>query len=373
MPAGVNPDTLFQGTYDLNRNVSTVVRDEYGNPEDVDPIPSGFSISSFIPETWCSVAQVARATGRVEDINQLIDFNDLSDEEKQMGVAHCPLRHTAIDYRVGGKIDLKIDTEPLPGYEGSRHGIKSLGAYGFPENPENKSSAMIYEMAFKTTNGQNDHYLLYTFFYEMFVWPVAEPEGLGAYEFIGAFTPPEGGTREYYIYKEVTPYSQIKDVAQKLKTALAAQTVYALDINSQAESDFLQGKIDPKQRYWMGYDDLQQKWTWKPQSGSTPFYSKHGTVSPSSRFTKWHPNPPGVAKQRAAPADNYRRKTCFPFFKCYKWDDWRAVALNYGASMMWSDFDQNQALPVIFEVHYRSRKRGNATVPNQNEYGVLNP
>ena len=362
LPEGVDPDTLFKGTYSFaESNVSTIVRDEDGDPSDYLALPINFNLISAIPDTACQVAEVDRATGRLGDPAELIDFEDIEDEARSLGVAKCPVTHSNVDYRNDGSLDIKIETKEIPGYEGSRYGIESLGSYGFPENSDDKSTALIYEMAFKLSNATNDHYMLYTFYYEMFIWRLAEPEDLGAYEYVGTFTPQDGEPREYYIYKEATPYNKVKTVAQNLRTALGAQLVYALDINSAQEASFLQGRINTSSLYWLGYDDISSESTWVPHSGSAPFVSRHGS-NPSGRFTNWHPGPPDRSR-RPAP-HNGRKCSWHSFISGCKERNWDAAVLNYHGAMKWGDFDHNQSLPIIFEVHYSAGE-------GSDEYGVL--
>lgn len=362
LPEGVDPDTLFQGTYTFaNSNVSTIVRDEDGNPSDYSALPSDFTLTSAIPDTACQVAEVDRATGRLGDPDELINFEDIDEDAQSLGVAKCPVTHSNVDYRNEGSLDIKIETKEIPGYEGSRYGIESLGSYGFPENPEDKSTALIYEMAFKLSNATNDHYMLYTFYYEMFIWRLAESEDLGAYEYVGTFTPDDGEPREYYIYNEATPYNEVRDIAQKLRAELGAQLVYGLDLNSSAEANFLQGRIQTDIQYWMGYDDLQSFRTWVPHSGSASFFANPYTKS-SSRYQNWAPD----SDPNYVAPNNGRR--C-PLFRCPRFRNWRALALNRAARggmfpMRWADAPTSEAKPIIFEVHY-------AAGEGSDEYGVL--
>lgn len=262
------------GTDSFKRINTLIMDDEFGQNElrqvlNLGAIEEGYQYSNSDgdPEIFCTMMHIDLDSRQVVNQNPL-PIEGLTQSADTLGDndPRCPIKNHGINLAAGenGRIDLEIETEPLPEFEETRRTLKGLGTYGqFTQGPTN---ILMYEVKFTTTNISDSNdvwYIINTYYFILNVQDMTPSDQLKSFQYMGGF---EG--HEYYLILPNTGYNEIEVQAALLMAAVSGQKAYGLSLNSMAEHAFITGlESYPRNRVWVGLDDRSSEGNPKWQSG----------------------------------------------------------------------------------------------------------
>jgi hypothetical protein len=176
---------------------------------------------------------------------------------------------------------IKLETEPLPGFE-ARHTVRYLGRYGsFLEGPRNYVG---YELQMKiekvNSSGQviDTKDQVNTFTFNINVRQMRNPTSVAAHRFMGVFE-----NKGYFLIQARMTQVRAEEQAALIKSLYNFADAYLVQVDSAAEQNFLNSKyteLNVPGRVWMGLSDRQQEgqYLWHRLLGDRPVWN------PSSNY-----------------------------------------------------------------------------------------
>jgi len=250
--------------------INTLVMDErFGQDQlratiDLTDLDAGYSYTSKSPDFYCWMAHINTTTKDVIKLNDL-DIPGSGGEIDTETDAYCPIKLIALN-KSTGKATIELQVEDLPGFEGSRKTIKSLGRYG--DLTQGPSNILGYEIKLEGKNaaGQYKDYIS-TLYFTIVAVDMTPANGARAYRYLGSLN-----GHEYYYISTPIPFSEVKTQAALIMAAQVGFKGYGVAINSAEEQSFLE-RVAPKTKAWIGLDDIDQEGNPKWHSGEPRTYT----------------------------------------------------------------------------------------------------
>jgi len=213
-------------------------------------------------------------SNNVDDYN-ILPLNDVIPRPAgwDVGDPLCPINIVSLN-QAAATANIELLTEPLPGLAG-RHTIKGLGTYGsFREGPRN---FVGYELRMKIVNAANSiRYIVNTVTFNINVRKLLAPSQLASHQILGSY---EG--HFYVLLNTQMTQAEAANQAALLKNFYGGSESYVVEVNDQAEQDFLKTKV-PSGRTWIGLNDLQREGTMKWMNAGTSTYRNFASGEPNN-------------------------------------------------------------------------------------------
>lgn len=250
--------------------INTLVMDEsFGQDSliatvDLTDLDATYTYTSQSPDSYCWMAHIDTQTKDVLKLNDL-GIPSQGGETDTSTDAYCPIKLNSYN-KSTGKAEIELQVEDLPGFEGSRKTIKSLGRYG--DFTQGASNILGYEIKLEGKNsaGQYKDYIT-TMYFTIVAVDLTPPNGARAYRYLGSLN-----GHEYYFISTPVPFSEVKTQAALIMAAQVGFKGYGVAINSAEEQSFLES-VAPKTKAWMGLDDIEQEGNPKWHSGEAHTYT----------------------------------------------------------------------------------------------------
>ncbi len=223
-------------------------------------------------------------TSQVDQFNQL-SFEEAPPADYRAGDPLCPYEIMNFDLstnREDPTVRLKLLTEQVPNMP-DRHMIKYLSNYAsFLEGPKNFIGLQL-KMTLEELNAQGQptgqtRERIVTFLFTINVINLRPSNQLAAYEVLGVHN-----GHVYAVVRTRLSYLHSRAQATLLGTYFHAQKSYLVEVNNQAENDFLASKINSGDRYWIGLQDADgPEGTFKWDSNGTSTYRSFAQGEPNN-------------------------------------------------------------------------------------------
>jgi len=242
--------------------------------------PSGWEYAPEEPQT--EKCWMVHTNGINDNLsNNVDDYNILpiSDmplpADYEAGDPTCPITISNIN-QAGKTAAVRLETEPLPGLE-ARQTIKGLGTYGgFREGPRN---FVGYELRMKVRNistPSNTAYIVNTITFNINVRKLLAPNQLASYQLLGVHN-----NHAYILINTHMTQADANNQAELLKNYYVASQAYVVEVNDQAEQDFLSSKASSG-RVWIGLNDRTTEGTFQWMNGGTSSYRNFSSGEPNN-------------------------------------------------------------------------------------------
>ncbi len=204
-------------------------------------------------------------SSNVDDYNILPLTDEQLPEDHEPGDPMCPITIVSVS-EVNRTAVVRLETEPLPGLE-ARKTIKGLGTYGsFRDGPRNFAG---YELRMKIENISNPTqtaYIVNTITFNINVRKLLASNEFASYQIIGVYN-----NHLYILIKTHMTQTDAANQAELLKNFYVGSAGYVVEVNDQAEQDYLNSKVTGKT--WIGLNDKQTEGTYRWMSNGTSTYT----------------------------------------------------------------------------------------------------